>query len=97
MEENELLAKVKELSDRAFKLMASKNSDYATGMDPYQNFKLVETLGITDLKRGIAVRMCDKLARISHLLNKEASVKDESIVDSLIDLANYSFILASLY
>ena len=37
--------------------------------------------------------MTDKLQRISNLLEKEAEVKDESILDTLQDLSNYSLIL----
>ena len=42
--------------------------------------------------------MSDKLSRIANLLKSEAknSVKDESIEDTLIDLANYSIILKIL-
>ncbi len=71
----------------------AKNADYAVTEDPFRNFKMVEKLGITDVPRGILVRMSDKVSRIINLLDKEASVKDESINDTLIDLANYTIIL----
>lgn len=37
--------------------------------------------------------MGDKLQRIANLLEREAQVKDESVDDTLKDLANYSLIL----
>jgi hypothetical protein len=37
--------------------------------------------------------MTDKMQRIANLLDKEAMVKDESILDTLQDLSNYSLIL----
>jgi hypothetical protein len=37
----------------------------------------------------------DKMTRISNLLKTDAQVKDESIKDSLLDMANYAMILAS--
>jgi hypothetical protein len=37
--------------------------------------------------------MADKMSRISTLIDQDAKVKDESIMDTLQDLANYSVIL----
>ena len=76
------------------KTLVAKNKDYA-GDDSYKNFELVERLGITSFEKGILVRMCDKMARLSTIIEKEAAVKDEKLVDTLMDLANYSIILAS--
>lgn len=72
-----------------------KNADYAGDGDVYKNFNLVESLGICSVEQGILVRMCDKMARVSTLLNKENSVLSESIADTLDDLSNYSMILKS--
>ena len=41
---------------------------------------------------GLRVRMHDKLARINHLYDNEATPENESLRDSFIDLANYSII-----
>ena len=40
-------------------------------------------------KDSILVRLYDKYLRIEQLMNSEAKVKDESIEDTLLDLANY--------
>jgi hypothetical protein len=45
------------------------------------------------IARAILVRMTDKMSRISNLLDKENSVKDEKIEDSIYDLINYAAIL----
>lgn len=72
-----------------------KNKDYCgQSGDPFHNFKLVDTLGITDPGTAILVRMSDKMARISSLLKNKAQVQDETILDTCIDLANYAVILA---
>ncbi len=71
-----------------------KNADYAGVGDPFKNFKVCEAIGITTVEKGILVRMTDKMSRISTLLNSDAQVKDETITDTLKDLANYSMILA---
>ena len=41
---------------------------------------------------GLRVRMHDKLARINHLIDTGAVPENESLRDSVLDLANYSVI-----
>lgn len=87
--------------DRTIKKMSdickSKNADYAGNEvinDPFANFKMVESLGITDTERGLLTRMTDKMARITTFVQKGVlNVKDESVEDTLVDLANYAIIL----
>lgn len=75
-----------------FEIVKQKNADYSDQSDAYKNFKACESLGIP-LEIGIIVRMTDKLVRATNLLNRKASVKDESIADTLTDLSNYAMIL----
>jgi len=76
----------------ALELATKKNRDYAGIGDPFHNFKNAEVVGVP-VERGIMVRMMDKMARISQLLDNEAEVKDESIYDTITDLINYAAIL----
>ena len=77
----------------ALSLVAKKTQDYATIDDPYRNFRMSESVGVS-VEKGILVRMCDKLSRIGNLIeNSDPSVKGESIDDTLIDIMNYSNIL----
>lgn len=41
---------------------------------------------------GLRVRMHDKMARINHIIDTDAVVKNEPLRDSFIDLANYAII-----
>ena len=82
----------KKTLDTMYSIMEKKNADYAKS-DPFWNFKLVESLWITSVEKGILVRMADKMSRISTLIDQEAQVKDEAIEDTLQDLANYAIIL----
>jgi len=72
-----------------------KNADY-TGIatDPFANFTAVEGISISTID-GFLTRMMDKMQRVSSF-NKLGSlqVKDESVTDTLRDLANYSCLLA---
>lgn len=61
-----------------------KNSDYGNSFS-----KTYETFGMT----APLIRLYDKLNRLVELnKSKEQQVKDESIRDSLIDLANYAIL-----
>lgn len=72
-----------------------KNADYTGGAnDPFANFKSVEVLGIST-EQGFLTRMMDKMKRIASFVEKgELQVKDESVKDTLQDLANYSILFA---
>ena len=83
-----------ENAERALNVMDQKSHDYATDKDPFSNFRACEEYGIP-VEHGILIRMSDKMSRIGNLLNKkEQKVPDESIYDTLIDLMNYSNLLA---
>jgi len=66
----------------------AKNADYA-GDDYLGNFKQAKLLSLTPLQ-GIMVRISDKFSRACNLVKKgEAQVKEETLEDTLLDLANY--------
>ena len=95
MNRKKYLSELTKLSREGLALMIKKNEDYATSDDPFMNFRLCETVGVCSLPKGILVRIGDKFARICNLTNKDSvSVSDESIVDTLLDMANYCLILA---
>ena len=60
-------------------LYARKNHDYGNSFAQQRLRR----------KDSILVRLYDKYLRIEQLMNSEAKVKDESIEDTLLDLANY--------
>ena len=87
----ELLSKMKEIHD-------AKNSDYSETNDSLSNFKMSERFGIPS-HIGVLVRISDKYSRICQLINKgeeNNSVKDETIDDTLLDLANYCLLMIIL-
>jgi hypothetical protein len=80
-------------ASNAIQLVVKKTQDYATIDDPYRNFRMSESVGVS-VEKGILVRMCDKMSRIGNLVeNNDPSVKSESIEDTLIDIMNYANIL----
>jgi hypothetical protein len=80
---------------KCLEISKAKNADYTGGSaDPFSNFTSVEVLGIKT-EVGFVTRMFDKMKRISSFVqNGELQVKDESVIDTLQDLANYSALLA---
>jgi hypothetical protein len=77
-------------------IMLAKNRDYTgDSTDPFANFTLVEAARVCKPETGFLVRMTDKMSRIATLLDgRKAAVTNESIKDTLLDLANYSILLA---
>lgn len=86
----------RKICDDMVKLTEAKNRDYCgkSGDDAFANFSRVESLGVCSVEQGFLVRMVDKVCRVASFVDRgELSVKDESVKDTLMDLANYSILL----
>lgn len=92
MTTKQFLKDIEETYKEGLRIATSKNKDYANSDNPFKNFKMSEQVGV-DPARAILVRISDKLSRISNLLDREASVKDERLDDTIIDCINYLAIL----
>lgn len=68
-----------EITEELYEIYRAKNSDYGDSFG-----KLYEKFGL----QSSVIRLWDKLNRLETLLGKERKV-DESIDDSLMDMANY--------
>lgn len=70
-----------DITNNMTKTYAAKNHDYGNSFEQsLDKFGLVASV----------VRIGDKMNRIESLTKKEAQVKDESIKDTLLDMANYA-------
>tara|TARA_R100001129_G_C5248251_1_gene227565 strand:+ start:146 stop:451 length:306 start_codon:yes stop_codon:yes gene_type:complete len=95
---------MKDQSERFYELLDSmkalhdiKRHDYASEEDVFANFRTCEMAGIPSWK-GCCVRLGDKFSRIMQFAKREKlQVKDESIKDTLLDMANYALIAIVLY
>ena len=88
-----------ELLNEMHDIYERKNSGYAGQdyLDPFANFRMAENLGISAFK-GCLVRMSDKFVRICNLTRDETNNKvNETITDTLMDLAVYSLIAICLF
>lgn len=73
------------ITERMNELYKRKNKDYNNAFsDSVREFGLVSP----------AIRMTDKINRFKSLISKEGEVKDESLTDTLIDLACYAVMAA---
>lgn len=79
LEEN--VQKFMDITTNMAKTYAAKNHDYGNSFDQsLDKFGLIASI----------VRMGDKMNRLETLTGKRAEVKDESVEDTLLDLASYS-------
>ena len=95
MKHSEYLIKHSELCKRMEELTLVKQLDYSSGSDDaFFNVSRCESKGVVTTEQGIYIRISDKIARIESFLKKGSlEVKDESLIDSCVDLANYSLML----
>ena len=88
-----------EMCRKASELTMQKGADYSGAADTLANLKACERLGICTAETGVLVRMCDKLMRLI-TLNRDGeegrAVQDESLVDTELDLINYTILLGAL-
>lgn len=78
-------------------LHSRKNHDYAGKNDPLKNLRACERL---DLKPflGVMVRLQDKWSRLEEFVKSgQLMVKNESVIDTLMDNAVYSLLAIILY
>lgn len=95
MKKNKFIDQLEKTFKECLEIAKIKNADYANEDDAFKNFKGVELVGV-DARRGILVRIVDKISRISNLLDRKEKVKDEKIEDTIKDLINYANILLAL-
>ncbi len=90
----------KEFCGKMMEVTKKKNADYSgSGDDPFNNFRhignFVVVPGLDLVAVGFLTRMSDKFSRIgSFISNGTLQVQDESVEDTLHDLANYSALFA---
>lgn len=83
----------KKCCQRMIDITAKKNSDYSGGStDPFANFTqishVVQLKSVIEI--GFMTRMSDKFSRIGSFITKGVfEVADETVEDTLLDLANY--------
>ena len=84
-----------EITEQMKSIMFAKGNDYAN-KDRLSNFKLAGNIsGLTPELNCLSL-IATKVARLGVLLNSDKTPNNESINDSLLDLANYTVLLTML-
>lgn len=100
MKKSEYLEYHKRCCERLVEITKVKNADYSgAGDDAFNNFRHIGNLifvpGVDMIAAGFLTRMSDKFSRIGSFVAKGSlMVKDESVEDSLLDLANYCILFS---
>jgi hypothetical protein len=94
---DELLAFHAMLCEQGRQIMKAKNADYSGGSpDPFANFRGSVNYGVHP-EMGIAIRIGDKFKRVEAFINNGAlAVQNESVIDSLVDVINYTILMAGM-
>ena len=81
------------LQEKKKEVLIKKNHDYARQDDVFSNFKIISEIANISIERVFLVFISVKIARLRELLLTGKKVKNESIEDTLLDLANYTELL----
>jgi hypothetical protein len=85
------------LLNQMAELHSCKNHDYAGTKDPLKNLRACERLNLEPFL-GVLVRLQDKWSRLEEFVNSgQLMVKNESVIDTLMDNAVYSLLAIILY
>ncbi len=92
MTKKEQMAVFGYLTNEMKKTLFSKGDDYANE-DRLSNFKLAGAISGGNASTNCLNMISTKVARLGNLLNKNEDPNNESIDDSVLDLANYAVLL----
>lgn len=81
-----------ELLKRMAEVHDAKNHDYSGDKDPLRNLRQCGDAGVEPWV-GVIVRLTDKMDRLKTFASKRRfEVKDESLADTFVDMANYALL-----
>jgi len=83
------------ITEQMKSIMFAKGNDYAND-DRLSNFKLAGNISGLSPELNCLSLIATKVARLGVLLNNDKTPNNESINDSLLDLANYTVLLTML-
>lgn len=84
-----------EITEKMKSILLSKGNDYANE-DRLSNFKLAGKISGLTAELNCLSLIATKVARLGVLLNSVSKPNNESIQDSILDLANYALLLSMI-
>ena len=86
-----------EMLKQMYELHSRKNHDYTGTSDPLKNLRACERLKVKPFM-GVMIRLQDKWSRLEEFVKSgQLMVKNESVIDTLMDNAVYSILAIILY
>lgn len=84
-----------QITEQMRTILLSKGDDYAN-TDRLSNFKLAGNISGLNAELNCLSLISTKVARLGVLLNSDKTPNNESVLDSVLDLANYSILLSMI-
>lgn len=84
-----------QMTEQMRTILLSKGDDYAN-TDRLSNFKLAGSISGLNAELNCLSLISTKVARLGVLLNSDKTPNNESVLDSVLDLANYSILLSMI-
>lgn len=84
-----------EVTEKMREIMLSKGDDYAN-TDRLSNFKLAGNISGLNAELNCLSLIATKVARLGVLINSKEKPNNESVQDSVLDLANYAILLSMI-
>ena len=95
MTRKELTTHFSDMVQKMEDVLVSKNDDYAN-IDALSNFKTVGAITGTSTEIACLNLIATKVARLGVLLNSGKAPNNESIQDTVLDMANYCVLLSAI-
>lgn len=93
MQRDEQLKLFVQFTELQRKTLVGKADDYTAGSDRLENFKVAGAVAGMDAQRNCLSLIATKVARLGSLLKDGRQPQNEALTDSVLDLANYAFLL----
>jgi len=84
------------LTQKMKETLISKGEDYCSSTDKLSNFKLAGAICGLKAEQNCLSLIATKVARLGVLLNSDKAPNNESVQDSVLDLANYAVLLSMI-
>jgi hypothetical protein len=85
-----------QLLDRCIELLRSKANDYAEGGDAFLNFKTAAQIAGISPEQTLLTLLGMKLSRLTQLVGKGKTARNESVEDTMLDVINYIVLLRGM-
>lgn len=84
------------LFNRCVELLRNKSNDYAEGGDAFLNFKTAAQIAGISPEQTLLTLLGMKISRLTQLIGKGKSAKNESVEDTMLDVINYVVLLRGM-